>query len=171
MKKEKEAMIEILSKRSDVLFAYLFGSNAKGYANEHSDWDIAVYFKKCLKQNGRWPEFELEADLSKAVRAQAQVVVLNRPLSPVFGFEIIKHGFVLIDRNQNFRMDFENRVLRQYYDWQYFLNRQIEAERHRMEISDREAWFFENKVALKKVKKSLSQKGRIKRGSFGRYAK
>ena len=131
MKKEKKAITEILSKRSDVLFAYLFGSNVKGYANSDSDWDIAVYFKQPLKQNGRWPEFELEADLSNAIGAQAQVIVLNGPLAPVFGFEIIKHGSLLIDRNPNLRIDFENRILRHYYDWQYFLNRQMEAERHR----------------------------------------
>jgi len=124
----------MLSTRSDVLFAYLFGSNVKGYANSESDWDIAIYFKQNLKQNGRWPEFELEADLSHAIGAQAQVIILNRPLAPVFGFEIIKHGFVLIDRNPNLRSDFENRILRQYYDWQYYLNRQMEAERHRSRI-------------------------------------
>jgi len=131
VKKEKKAITEILRKRSDVLFAYLFGSNVKGYGNPDSDWDVAIYFKQELKRNGRWPEFELEADLSNAIGAQAQVIILNRPLPPVFGFEIIKHGSVLIDRNPNLRIDFENRILRQYYDWQYFLNRQIEAERRR----------------------------------------
>ena len=131
MKKEKKAITEILSKRSDVLFAYLFGSNVKGYANSDSDWDIAVYFKQPLKQNGRWPEFELEADLSNAIGAEAQVIILNNSLPPVFGFEIIKHGSVFIDRNPNLRVDFENRILRHYYDWQYFLNRQMKAERHR----------------------------------------
>jgi len=30
----------------------------------------------------------------------------------------------LIDRNPNLRVEFENRILRQYYDWQYFLKRQ-----------------------------------------------
>ncbi|MGZ6202774.1 MAG: type VII toxin-antitoxin system MntA family adenylyltransferase antitoxin [Thermodesulfobacteriota bacterium] len=134
MKREKKAITDILSKRFDVLFAYLFGSHVKGYANSKSEWDVAIYFKQNLKQNGRWPEFELEADLSHAIGAQAQVIILNRPLPPVFGFEIIKHGFVLIDRNLNLRVDFENRILRQYYDWQYYLNGQMEAERHRSRI-------------------------------------
>ncbi|MGZ3749346.1 MAG: nucleotidyltransferase domain-containing protein, partial [Pseudobdellovibrionaceae bacterium] len=80
MKREKKAIIDILSKRSDVLFAYLFGSHVKGYANSKSDWDIGIYFKQDLKQNGHWPEFELEADLSHAIGAQAQVIILNRPL-------------------------------------------------------------------------------------------
>ncbi len=130
MKKEKKAIVEILNKKSDILFAYLFGSKVKGYANERSDWDIAVYFNTSIKQNDRWPEFELEAEISRNVGVTVQVTVLNGPLSPVFGFEIIKDGILFLDRVPNLRIDFENRTLRQYHDWQYFLNRQIKSERH-----------------------------------------
>jgi hypothetical protein len=59
-----------------------------------------------------------------------QVTVLNAPLSPVFGFEIIKDGVLLLDRDPKLRIDFENRILRQYHDWQYFLKRHMETERH-----------------------------------------
>ena len=130
MKKEKKAIIEILNKRSDIIFAYLFGSKAKGYANERSDWDIAIYTTQSIKQNGRWPAFELEAQLSRAVQATVQVTILNTPLPPVFAFEILKDGILLIDKRPNLRMDIENKILRHYYDWQYFLKRQMEAERH-----------------------------------------
>jgi len=127
--KEKKAIIEILNKRSDILFAYLFGSRVKGSVNQRSDWDIAIYFNTSIKQNGRWPEFELEAEISRTLEAAIQVTVLNGPLPPVFGFEIIKDGLLLLDRDPNLRIDFENRTLRHYYDWQYFLNRQMETER------------------------------------------
>jgi len=40
-----------------------------------------------------------------------------------------------------------------------------------MEIPAREVWLYKNKVALEKVKKGLSQRGTIKRGSFSKYAK
>jgi hypothetical protein len=40
-----------------------------------------------------------------------------------------------------------------------------------VEIPVREVWLYKNKGALEKVRKGLSQKGTIKRGSFGRYAK
>jgi len=40
-----------------------------------------------------------------------------------------------------------------------------------VEIPSREIWLYENEAALKKVKKGLSQKGTIKRGSFAKYAK
>jgi predicted nucleotidyltransferase len=130
VKNEKKVVIELLSKKPHIIFAYLFGSNVKGYSNEKSDWDIAVYFKESIRQKARWPQFELEAELSRAIGGLVQVIILNRPLPPVFGFEIIKHGILLLDRNPNLRMDFENRTLRDYHDWQYFLNRQMEAERN-----------------------------------------
>jgi hypothetical protein len=40
-----------------------------------------------------------------------------------------------------------------------------------VEIPAREVWLYENKAALEKVKKGLSQKGTIKRGSFAKYSK
>jgi predicted nucleotidyltransferase len=134
MKQKIKPIIELLNKQPHILFAYLFGSKVKGYANERSDLDIAVYFDKSTKQNGRWPEFELEAELSRTIEATAQVTALNGPLSPVFGFEIIKDGVVLFDRDPNLRIDFENRVLRHYHDWQFFLKRQMEADQHRSRV-------------------------------------
>jgi len=130
MKQKIKPIIELLNKQPHIIFAYLFGSKAKGYANERSDWDIAIYTTQSIKQNGLWPAFELEAQLSRAVKATVQVTILNTPLPPVFAFEILKDGILLIDREPNLRMDFENKILRHYYDWQYFLKRQMEAERH-----------------------------------------
>ena len=82
-----------------------------------------------LEEVGRWPAFELEAELSRAVGSTVQVIVLNILPPPILGFQIVSNGVVLIDRDENLRMDFENRTLRQYYDWQYFLKRQMNAER------------------------------------------
>ena len=129
MEKEIKLLTKALSKRSHITFAYLFGSKVKGYANEMSDWDIAIYFKEPLRKNNHWPAFELEAELSRAIGGTVQVAVLNNPLPPVFAFQILKDGIVLLDRNPNLRMDFENRTMRHYYDWQYFLKRQMEADR------------------------------------------
>ena len=56
--------------------------------------------------------------------------MLNKGLpSRVFGFQIISEGIVLTERDENLRLEFENKVLRHYYDWQYFLKRQMAAEK------------------------------------------
>ncbi len=38
-----------------------------------------------------------------------------------------------------------------------------------VEIPAREAWLYQNKIALNKVKTGLSEKGTIKRGSFAKF--
>ncbi len=129
MKEDIRRLIETLDSKSSVAFAYLFGSKVKGFATDRSDWDIAIYFSEPLEVVGHWPAFDLEAELSRTVGSTVQVIVLNILPPPILGFQIVSSGVVLIDRDENRRMDFENRTLRQYYDWQYFLKRQMNAER------------------------------------------
>ncbi|NWF94385.1 MAG: nucleotidyltransferase domain-containing protein [Syntrophaceae bacterium] len=129
MKKKLKLLIDMLKKRPHLAFAYLFGSRTSGATNKNSDWDVAVFFSEPPEKVSRWLAFELEAELSRGMGETVQVVVLNSDLSPVFGFEILKHGLLLLDRDENLRINFENRILRQYYDWQYFLNRQMKAEK------------------------------------------
>jgi len=126
--KQIKQLTKTLSANQSVIFAYLFGSRVKGYANERSDWDIAVYFSAPPEEMQGWPAFELEAQLTRAIGSQVQVIVLNREITPLLGFQIISEGHVIADRDENIRFEFENRILRQYYDYQYFLKRQMEAE-------------------------------------------
>ncbi len=107
-----QCLKETLDNQPTVSFAYLFGSRVKGYASEESDWDIAAYFSEPLENAGLWPSFELEAKLSRAIESTVQISMLNSRLSPVFGFKIVSEGILLTDKNKEFRMDFENRVLR-----------------------------------------------------------
>jgi predicted nucleotidyltransferase len=130
MRKKWAPFIEVFKKRPFVTFAYLYGSRAKGNTNDRSDWDLAVYLKEPRKNYGPWPAFELEAEMSRAIGAEVQVTILNEPLSPLLGFEIVKHGIVVIDRDEGLRMDFENKILRNYHDWQYLSKRHIAFERH-----------------------------------------
>jgi predicted nucleotidyltransferase len=129
MKKEMKQIHEILNRRPTVLFAYLFGSKAKGNSNGRSDWDIAIYFKGPFRKRENWATFNLEALLSRAIGGEVQVTTLNEGLPPVLAFEIVKDGILLLDRNIDVRLDFENRMLRYYHDWQYFLKRQMDSER------------------------------------------
>lgn len=129
MKDTFQYLKEILDNQSSIVFAYLFGSRVKGYANEKSDWDIAVYFLEPTENLGIWPAFELEAKLSRTINSMVQITTLNSPVSPVFGFKIVSEGILLTDKNEYLRIGFESKVLRRYYDWQYFLKRQILAEK------------------------------------------
>ena len=116
-------IIDVLASKPCIMFAYLFGSRVKGNVNERSDWDIAVYFSDPPEKMKGWPVFELEAELSQKIEATVQVIALDSRITPLLGYQIIAEGKLLMDRNEDIRLDIENRILRQYFDWQYFQNR------------------------------------------------
>ncbi|MBI5682822.1 MAG: nucleotidyltransferase domain-containing protein [Deltaproteobacteria bacterium] len=124
-KMEIDKIKELLAKDERVVFAYLFGSRAKGMASEKSDFDIAVY----AADAHLWLNFYIEADIAQLLKTDdVQVFILNRLYEPLFGFEIIKNGILLVDKEQEKRIEFESRILGQYHDWQYFAKRHMEAE-------------------------------------------
>lgn len=121
MNSQIDRIRQVLEKNKLVLFAYLFGSRARGLAGMESDWDVAVYFDtEALKD---WSRFWLEAEIEKGIKETVQVTVLNAIEDPVFAFEIISDGIPLVERNPEARTLFEADVLRRYYDWSYYLKR------------------------------------------------
>lgn len=123
MKSAQGMITDILRKDRTIGFAYLFGSRATGSADDGSDWDIAVYYRENRKAS-RWKRFYLEAELSRTLGGEVQITVLNDLSSPLFTFEIISKGILLMDRNVVKRAVFEARALAAYHDWQYYQNRQ-----------------------------------------------
>ena len=120
----------VLANDERIVFAYIFGSRAKGIAGSRSDWDIAVYVAEEAGQTmPAMLPFYIEAEIAELLATNdVQVVVLNGLESPLLGFEIINQGVLLIDKDEGKRIEFESRVLGQYHDWQYFLKRHMEAE-------------------------------------------
>jgi uncharacterized protein len=114
---------KFLRKNTFVDFAYLFGSQARGTADERSDWDIAVHYTKPPENLPRWTTFYLEAEISREIGKEVQIVALNTMDSPVFLFQIIKDGVLLVDKHTEKRILFESHVLLRYCDWQAFIRR------------------------------------------------
>ncbi len=123
----------LLESKPYIEFAYLFGSQARMQADERSDWDIAVYFNKDPKKLSAWTVFSLEAEISKEMGAEAQIITLNGLESPVLIFQIIKDGILLIDSSPEKRIIFEARSLSKYHDYQYYLKRQMAGKKNKME--------------------------------------
>jgi uncharacterized protein len=120
-----KTITRILRNNIFVDFAYLFGSQARGTADERSDWDIAVYFTKRPEKLPRWTTFYLEAEISREIGKEVQIVALNDMDSPVFLFQVIKSGVLLVDGNTEKRILFESQVLLRYCDWQYFQRKHL----------------------------------------------
>lgn len=123
MKSNVEKIKDYLEHAPSLEFAYLFGSRAKNNAISRSDWDLGIYFKKANLETNFWHDFMVQAELSLLLKSEVQIITLNNRLSPLLGFEIVKHGRVLVSKNKDAILDYENRILRRYFDWDSFSKR------------------------------------------------
>lgn len=95
--------------------AYLFGSVARGEAHAKSDVDVGVLFAKDPPATLAAPQFALEAELERLLRAPVQVVVLNRAPSDLT-HRVLRDGRIVLDRDRASRIRFEVRSRNEYFD-------------------------------------------------------
>ncbi|MBU1166926.1 nucleotidyltransferase domain-containing protein [Patescibacteria group bacterium] len=120
--KKEETQIQNILKKEGVEFAYLFGSQAKGKANEFSDFDFAVFLNdKSKSKNYLELRLSFMAKLSKLLGHEVDVIVLNnKKLSSLLKFNIIKDGKVVYSQDEEARKYFVFEVLQEWHDQQYF---------------------------------------------------
>ena len=107
--------IRYLDSRNEVVFAYLFGSLAKGAPSPLSDVDIAAYFREDV----HLPEAKTEilCDLIDILNTdEIDFVVLNRaPLS--LTMRMLEGRRVIVDHEPFLRHRFESLIMRQAFDF------------------------------------------------------
>ena len=120
--KQEISIIKELENESNILFAYLFGSYAKGTQNEKSDIDIAVYLidEKILEKEPLYP-------------SRIAIRIENRFDNKKVDMRIL-HGKLLHSKDEKKRIEFETSSLAQYYDFKPHIDRYDAARRARMEI-------------------------------------
>lgn len=106
---------KILQPRSDVLFAYIFGSFVKGTFTQESDIDIAVYLR-----DGVDPAefvFSLMPEIVHSTGCdKIDLIVLNRaPLS--LKYMVQKEGRLVFERDEDKRIDFETQTRLFFWDF------------------------------------------------------
>lgn len=105
-----------------VFFAYQFGSTVLGYDNSESDVDIAVYLSNKLSYKQRFEtRLELITKLSRYFQREVDVVVFNDIQSLFLKFTIVKEGNLLYHSPKEEYIDFECRLMGEYFDYQPFL--------------------------------------------------
>ena len=126
-----EAVRAALEPRSEVLDAYVFGSQARGEAKPYSDVDVAVYFDR----------FDVDlvghvvADLMSALRRNdVDVVVLNRA-PPLLYHRVLRDGVRVLSRDLAATTTREGQALSRYCDFVPQL-RKIEAARRTRREAD-----------------------------------
>ena len=103
----------LLAQNSDVKFAYLFGSCARGDVGPLSDVDIAVFL------DGRVSPFDfrlrLAAELAQALGSEHFDLVTLNDAPLLLKYEVVRGGRV-IKEDKNKRVAFETRTLSEYLD-------------------------------------------------------
>jgi predicted nucleotidyltransferase len=101
-----------------VLFAYLYGSYARGDVHPFSDIDIAVY----TELEDLDAIYRLEMNLGLALdahldhKASTDVRTLNHLPVAVVG-EVVTHGRLIYSRDEAARVDFEVYARKRYFDF------------------------------------------------------
>ncbi|HUH12546.1 MAG TPA: nucleotidyltransferase domain-containing protein [Longimicrobiales bacterium] len=109
------ALRQVLAGASDVRFAYLFGSIAKGRPRESSDVDVAVSLDAADAAARQDRVFALEAELERLVGRTVQVVVLDdAPLE--LRRTVLGHGILAHTADDAARRRFFVDTGRHYYD-------------------------------------------------------
>ncbi len=128
---DKDALIaklrEYFRGRTDVAFAYLFGSVAKGTSHGESDVDIGVYFRPGTKaleyeSENRYPgEDDIGSDLERLTGRQTDMVVLNRAPSTLFS-AVIEEGNKVFSADEGLLSRLSAAVNDLADDFRYFIS-------------------------------------------------
>ncbi len=128
---ELSILKEYFEKEQEVILAFLFGSYAKGFEMEESDFDVGVYFKDYSQKE----EDRIWSDVTKIAKKEVDLVCLNEAPANLIS-NIFKTGIPLVIRNKNLY-------------WNLYLKVSLEAE----DFSK----FVEDFGRIKKRAKSLSE--------------
>jgi len=112
------ALRRALVSRSEVLEAYLFGSQATGKAQSHSDIDVAVFVDASRADDGGYGYVAgLTTHLMAALGSNAvDVVVLNRA-PPVLYHRVLRDGQRILSRELRATTTREGYALSRYCDF------------------------------------------------------
>jgi predicted nucleotidyltransferase len=103
-------------KKSNIILAYLFGSQAKGKAASGSDFDLAVLFKKSPSDPLALKEIaSFSVEIDKLFPAKLDIVSLNdAPL--LLKYEVVAYGKTVYSEDEKKRIAFEVSVIKKYID-------------------------------------------------------
>lgn len=109
---------EYLANRNDVLFAYLFGSHAKGSATDRSDIDIAVFMDE--DKGAKIDKLQFIQEISEALNTDSlDLVILNSAPIALIN-RVLQKNILLVDRNGYKRHLFESLNMRKYFDFSIY---------------------------------------------------
>lgn len=129
MQINSKKIADVLGSHSEILFAYIYGSMARGMTHKKSDVDIGIFLEKSFNPEPLYGE-EIAEEIERSAGLQnVEVVVLNgKPLR--FLNQVLRYGKLVFSRAEKARVGFETYVTKAYID---FLPHYLEYDRKRLE--------------------------------------
>lgn len=114
---DKELLESITTKLEDdgrIIFAYLYGSVARGTVREDSDVDIAVFLED--PEEDPLLESSISLELEQILDRSVDVHIINYAPA-IFIYQVLKDGILLFSRDDKLRVNFEVRNINEYLDF------------------------------------------------------
>jgi len=161
-----QKLSRVLKSEPDVAFTYLFGSVAKGRNGPLSDVDVAVYFSPEGDARSRFRrQIQLTSKLSNALKRDDVDVVRLQDAPLDLARDVVENGKMLFCHDDNLRVDFVFRVVRDYLDAEPL--RKLEWEALEAYFED-ENYDRSIRRYPRPPKKAAGNAGRAKRDSLAR---
>lgn len=108
---------KVLEKEPEVLAAYLFGSQAQGYASTKSDFDIGLI----IKDETKIDYSEIYSKLSEQIKNKdIDIRLINiKNFDPLFAFNVIKPNLCLYKKSESDRIAIEKKIMKTVFDTQH----------------------------------------------------
>ena len=133
--KVKQDLSYLFSRYPHILSAYLFGSTALGISNSDSDIDIAIRINQSLVSDSYLElRIELTDDLEKHLGCKVDIVVLNTASLKMI-HQVIINGRLLFSRNLEKEKDYIVQKRKEYFDFRYYINKDIQEMRSYFGVS------------------------------------
>jgi hypothetical protein len=133
LEKALSAIVDQLARQPEVMLVYLYGSYAADRAWAESDLDIGVLFDEGANPSEVFRQALRDAAAleSKTGGVPVDLRVLNH--APVeFAMQVVKHNRCLYARQEQERVQFETRVIREYLDFKPVLDEYYRELRRRI---------------------------------------
>lgn len=119
--KDLERVRNYFKKNKLIKLVYLYGSQAREETTKDSDIDLAILVEEKNKKNIS-SDIQLKAmsDLEQLLDREIEVQNLN-VCKTTFAYRVISEGKIIYERSENERVEFEEEVIRNYFDMKPFL--------------------------------------------------
>lgn len=108
--------------KKNIVFAYLFGSQAENKARENSDIDLGIYLCNVNEEDFFKLKLKYKIQLEEGFKKPVDVVIMNNA-PPILNHQIFANGIVIKNTNPSTLSQFRVRNLYFYQDQMYIINK------------------------------------------------